>query len=69
MKNNHIIAIAGANGFVRRHLRDTFDRVIILHRDDNETILLDKLKGVEVVINLAKNIVGLRLTTREVLYR
>ncbi len=53
MKNNHIIAITGANGFVGRHLRDTFDRVIILHRDDNEATLLDKLKGVEVVINLA----------------
>ena len=53
MKTNHTLAITGANGFVGKHLQDTFSYVVVLHRDDSVATLLDKLKGVDVVINLA----------------
>ncbi len=53
MKTNQIIAITGANGFVGKHLQNTFSHVVVLHRDDSVAVLLDKLKGVDVVINLA----------------
>ena len=47
------LAITGANGFVGKHLQNTFSHVVVLHRDDSVDVLLDKLKGVDVVINLA----------------
>ena len=53
MKTNQIIAITGANGFVGKHLQNTFSHVVVLHRDDSVAMLIDKLKGVDVVINLA----------------
>ena len=52
MKINPTIAITGANGFVGKHLQNTFSHVVVLHRDDGVVALLDKLKDVDVVINL-----------------
>ena len=53
MKTNQTLAIIGANGFVGKHLQNTFGHVVVLHRDDSVDVLIDKLKGVDVVINLA----------------
>ena len=47
------IAITGANGFVGKHLQNAFSHAVVLHRDDSVATLVDKLKGVDVVINLA----------------
>ncbi|MBA1421587.1 MAG: TIGR01777 family protein [Epsilonproteobacteria bacterium] len=47
------IAIAGASGFVGQALQNTLVNVVVLHRDDSVEILTEKLKYVEVVINLA----------------
>ena len=47
------LAITGANGFVGKHLQNIFSHEVVLHRDDSVAVLLDKLKGVDVVINLA----------------
>jgi len=53
MKTNYTIALTGANGFVGKHLQNVFSHVVVLHRDDSVVTLLDKLKDVDVVINLA----------------
>ena len=47
------IAIAGANGFVGQALQNTLQNVVVLNRDDSVEILVNKLKDVDVVINLA----------------
>jgi len=47
------IAIAGANGFVGQALQNTLENVVVLNRDDSIEIWTEKLKDVDVVINLA----------------
>ncbi len=39
------LAITGANGFVGKHLQNTFNHVVVLQRDDSVDVLIDKLKG------------------------
>jgi len=54
--NNSInikIAIAGTSGFVGKALQKDFNDVVVLKRDDTSDILVQKLKEVDVVINLA----------------
>jgi len=53
MNYNHTIAIAGASGFVGQTLQRSLANVVVLNRDDSVEILIDKLKDVDVVINLA----------------
>lgn len=50
---NKCIAITGANGFVGKHLQKTFKNTVIISRHDTEAEIVAKLKGVDVVINLA----------------
>jgi len=52
MKKNSI-AIAGASGFVGKYLQNTFKDAVILYRNDSVDVLVDKLKDVDTVINLA----------------
>lgn len=47
------IALTGASGFVGTALGKYFNDCVIIDRDDNENIILQKLKDVDVVINLA----------------
>ena len=47
------IAITGASGFVGTALQKIFPDNVLIRRDDNETKIIEKLKGVDVVINLA----------------
>ena len=53
MKKTKTIAIAGASGFVGQALQKSLANVIVLNRDDSVEILVEKLKDVDVVINLA----------------
>jgi len=53
MKQIKSIAIAGANGFVGQALQNTLENVVVLNRDDSVEILIEKLKDVDIVINLA----------------
>ncbi|MDD3494471.1 MAG: TIGR01777 family oxidoreductase [Dysgonamonadaceae bacterium] len=47
------IAITGASGFVGKALQESFPDTISIQREDDEAAILDKLKGVDIVINLA----------------
>jgi len=47
------VALTGASGFVGTALQNHFNEVVYLHRDDREELILQKLDGVDVVINLA----------------
>lgn len=47
------IALNGASGFVGTALQKTFNDCVVLGRHDDESELLAKLEGVDVVINLA----------------
>lgn len=47
------IALTGANGFIGSHIQNTFSDCVIIERNDSEEEILNKLKDVEVVINLA----------------
>lgn len=47
------IAITGAGGFVGLHLSKKFIDCITIDRKDSEEIILEKLKGVDIVFNLA----------------
>ena len=47
------IALTGASGFVGNAIQKTFSYTVIIQRDDNEETILEKLKDVDVVINLA----------------
>jgi len=47
------IALTGASGFVGNAIQKTFPHTVIIQRDDNEESILEKLKDVDVVINLA----------------
>jgi uncharacterized protein (TIGR01777 family) len=47
------VALTGASGFVGTVLQGHFKEVVYLHRDDDEELILKKLDGVDVVINLA----------------
>lgn len=47
------IAITGASGFIGMELARTFEHIVPILRHDDETTILEKLEGVDVVINLA----------------
>lgn len=47
------VALTGASGFVGTALQNHFKNCVIIHRDDNEASILQKLEGVDIVINLA----------------
>ena len=47
------IALTGASGFVGSALQSHFKECIIIERDDDEACVLEKLDGIDVVINLA----------------
>jgi len=47
------VALTGASGFIGTALQDHFKEVVYLHRDDTEELILQKLDGVDIVINLA----------------
>jgi len=54
MQTNHIkIAISGTSGFVGSTLVASFDEVVVLPRDASVEELVEKLDGVDVVVNLA----------------
>ncbi|QFR48403.1 TIGR01777 family protein [Sulfurimonas lithotrophica] len=47
------VALTGASGFVASHLIKEFNDYIIIDRNDNEDDILEKLKDVDAVFNLA----------------
>ncbi|MCF6172259.1 MAG: TIGR01777 family oxidoreductase [Campylobacteraceae bacterium] len=47
------IAISGASGFIGSHIQKEFKDHIIIDKNDSEEAILEKLKDVEVVVNLA----------------
>lgn len=47
------VALTGANGFVASHLKKSFNDYVVFERNDTQEIMLEKLKGVDVVCNLA----------------
>lgn len=47
------IALTGASGFVGSALRKQYPEYVEIHRKDDEETILEKLKNVDVVINLA----------------
>lgn len=47
------IALTGASGFVGTALQRHFSDCVVIDRKDNEAIILEKLQGVNIVINLA----------------
>ncbi|MDD2789069.1 MAG: TIGR01777 family oxidoreductase [Sulfurimonas sp.] len=47
------IAITGVSGFIGSNITKIYTDFVALHRDDSEDEILRKLKGVDVVINLA----------------
>lgn len=47
------IALNGANGFVASHLKEKFRDFVVIERDDSEDKIVEKLKGVDAVFNLA----------------
>lgn len=47
------VAISGASGFVASHLKKRFTDFVVIKRSDNEEQIVEKLKGVDAVFNLA----------------
>ncbi len=47
------IALTGASGFVGKAIQETFSHTVVIQRNDDEAMILEKLKNVDVVINLA----------------
>jgi hypothetical protein len=47
------VALTGASGFVGTALQNHFKNTIYIHRNDTEEMIVQKLDGVNVVINLA----------------
>ncbi|HHD78207.1 MAG TPA: TIGR01777 family protein, partial [Epsilonproteobacteria bacterium] len=47
------VALTGASGFVGTALQNHFKDTVYILREDNEETMLQKLDGVDVVINLA----------------
>lgn len=47
------VAITGASGFVGTHLQKCFNDNVHINRNDTKAQILEKLEGVDVVINLA----------------
>lgn len=47
------VALTGASGFVGAALQKVFDNTVTIDRNDSETDILQKVEGVDVVINLA----------------
>lgn len=47
------VAITGASGFVGTHLQKAFSENVHIHRNDTKEQIIEKLKGVDLVINLA----------------
>jgi len=47
------VAISGASGFVASHLKKRFTDCVVIERSDTQEQIVEKLKGVEAVFNLA----------------
>jgi uncharacterized protein (TIGR01777 family) len=47
------IAITGASGFIGKALQDVFSDTVAIKRNDTEDMILEKLKDIDIVINLA----------------
>ena len=47
------VAITGASGFVGTNITKLYSDFVAVHRDDAHDEILEKLQGVDVVINLA----------------
>lgn len=47
------VALTGASGFVGTALQDHFKECVIIDRKDDTPMILEKLEGVDVVVNLA----------------
>lgn len=47
------VAITGASGFIGSHLQKLCKENVHIHRDETKEEILEKLQGVDVVINLA----------------
>lgn len=47
------IALTGSSGFVGSHIQNTFKDCVSIERNDTQEEILQKLQGVDVVINLA----------------
>jgi uncharacterized protein (TIGR01777 family) len=47
------VALTGASGFVGTALQKVFENTVTIDRNDSETDILQKLEGIDVVINLA----------------
>ena len=47
------VAISGASGFVASHLKNRFTDFVVIEQSDNEKQIVEKLKGVDAVFNLA----------------
>ncbi len=47
------VAFTGVSGFVGSHLTEAFGDFVVIGRNDSEDTIVNKLDGVEVVINLA----------------
>lgn len=47
------VALTGANGFVASYLKKSFSDYVVLERNDSQEIIIEKLKGVDAVFNLA----------------
>ena len=52
-RENIKIALNGASGFVASHLKEKFTDFIVINRNDSEERIIQKLKGVDAVFNLA----------------
>jgi NAD dependent epimerase/dehydratase family enzyme len=47
------ISLTGASGFIGSHLKKIFPYFVVMNKDDNEREILEKIKNVDVVFNLA----------------
>lgn len=47
------VALTGASGFIGKHLQKIYTNNVTIGRDDTQQMILEKLDGVDVVINLA----------------
>jgi uncharacterized protein len=47
------VAFTGASGFVGSHLRKRFNHHVVIERSDDEEVIAQKLKDVDIVVNLA----------------
>ncbi len=47
------VALTGASGFVGLHIREKFNNFVVIKRTDTQEQIIEKLQGIDVVINLA----------------